>query len=491
MSVLGRLEPNQVMHFFEEISGIQRGSGHEKPMSDYLVNFSKMHSCEVVQDKLGNIMIKAPGACGGEDAAPIILHGHMDMQWKKVEGSVHDFFKDKLQLYIKDGFIHAKDTTLGADNGIGVAYMLALIDSVDIPHPPLELVITVMEETGKKGAAAYDTSLLSANKMIDFNWIDDRILAGCTGDTSLRISFPLKQEMVSPDMVPWHVILDGLKGGHSDLNIKEERANAVVQLVRVIDRIRAEFQVQLASIRGGERIGLIPSDAEAVIYVKESDEKVVVGKIVEFATILKKEYDMADENISLRAEKVKGALGKVFVDSITDSLLKTVLLIPNGIISYNMHTPGQIETSNNIGVLVTAEEKEIWLMTTLTGAVFSRKHDIIYRIENLVSLADNGARIEMFGVDAPEFPYNPDSLLLSMTKKAFKEARGFDGEVHISNFSLELGFFIFAKNLDCISIGTFIPDIHTPDERLSIESVQNTWKTIRVLMADLCKLKVG
>jgi dipeptidase D len=490
MAVLDKVEPVRVMHFFEEISGIQRGSGHEKPMSDYLVNFAKEHGCDVVQDKLWNIMIKAPGSCGGEDAEPVILHGHMDMQWKKVEGSSHDFFKDKLKLYMEDGFIHAKDTTLGADNGIGVAYMLALIDSADIPHPPLEIVLTVMEETGKKGAAAYDTGLLSAKKMIDFNWIDDRILAGCTGDTSLRISFPRKKEAAPPNMVPLRVVLDGLKGGHSDLNITQERANAVIQLVRIIDRIRTEFRAPVVSIRGGERIGLIPSDAAAVICVRESERKDIEKKIAEFDGMLKKEYDVADKDISLRVEKAENVPDTVFEDAMADSLLKTVLLIPNGILSMNMHVPGQIETSNNVSVLAT-EEKEIWLMTTLTGAVFSRKHDTIYRIENLASLAGGGATVEMFGVDAPEFPYNPGSPMLAMTRKAFREARGFDGEVHISNFSLELGFFIYAKNLDCISIGTLIPDIHTPDERLSIESAQNTWKTVKVLMRNLCGLKAG
>jgi dipeptidase D len=490
MAVLEKVEPYRVMHFFEEISGIQRGSGNEKPMSDYLVNFAKEHGCDVVQDKLWNILIKAPGACGGENAEPVILHGHMDMQWKKAEGSSHDFFKDKLQLYIENGFIHAKDTTLGADNGIGVAYMLALIDSTDIPHPPLEIVLTVMEETGKKGAAVYDTSLLSAKKMIDFNWIDDRILAGCTGDTSLRISFPRKMEAVPSSMVPLYVVLDGLKGGHSDLNITQERANAVIQLARIIDRLRAEFYVRIAAIGGGERIGLIPSDAKAVICVKESEKKIIEKRIAVFDGMLKKEYDVADESISLRIEKAEGVPDEVFEDSVADSLLNTILLIPNGVITRNMHVPGQIETSNNISVLKT-EEKEIWLMTTLTGAVFSRKHDTIFRIKNLVRLAGNGAAAEMFGVDAPEFPYNPDSPLLDMTRKAFREARGFDGEVHISNFSLELGFFISAKDLDCISIGTLIPDIHTPDERLSIESVQNTWKTIKVLMRDLCQLKAG
>jgi dipeptidase D len=490
VAVLSKIEPERVMFFFEEISGIQRGSGYEKPVSDYLVNFAKAHGCEVVQDKLWNIFIKAPGSCGGEDAEPVILHGHMDMQWKTIEGSTHDFFKDKLQLYIIDGFIHAKDTTLGADNGIGVAYMLALIDSEDIPHPPLELVLTVLEETGKKGAAVYDTNMLSAKKMIDFNWIDDRILAGCTGDTSFRLSFPLKREAIPSGTIPFHVVIDGLKGGHSDLNLTQERANAVIQLVRIIDRLRAEFFVRVAAIVGGERIGLIPSEAKAVIYVKESEKEVLQKKIIEFDKMLKKEYDVSDKGISLRIEKVENAPDKVLDDVVIDSLLKAILLIPNGVITNDMHVPGQVETSNNISVLKTGE-KEIWLMTTLTGAVFSRKHDTIYRIENLISLVGRGATVEMFGVDAPEFPYNPTSPILAMTRKAFKEARGFEGEVHISNFSLELGFFIHANNLDCISIGTLIPDIHTPDERLSIESVQNTWKTVKVLMRDLCQIKAS
>ncbi|MDR2908891.1 MAG: beta-Ala-His dipeptidase [Oscillospiraceae bacterium] len=489
MAVLGGVEPARVMRFFEEISGIQRGSGHEKPISDYLTKFAKARGYEVVQDELWNILIKVPGVCGGEDAEPVILHGHMDMQWKKTEQSSHDFFKDQLQLYIEDGFIHAKETTLGADNGIGVAYMLALADSDNIPHPPLEIVLTVMEETGKKGAAAYNTSLLSAKKMLDFNWIDDRILAGCTGDTSLRVSFPAIKEPAPPKTIFLRIVMDGLKGGHSDLNINEGRANAIIQTARVIDRLRSEFYIRVADIKAGDRIGLIPSEAEAVLCVKESEKAAVELKIAELAEMLSKEYDVSDPEISLRVEKVEGADPRqVLEDGVLNGLLQTILLIPHGAITLNMHVPGQIETSNNLSVLAT-EENECWMMTTLTGALFSRKHDVIYRIKNLASLAHQGAKVEMFGVDAPEFPYNPDSSMLAMARKAFREARGFEGEVHISNFSLELGFFIRANGLDCVSIGTLIPDIHTPDERLCVESAQNTWKTIVVLMRDLCSVK--
>ena len=486
MQVLKDLEPKRVMHYFEEISGIQRGSSHEKPMSDYLVKFAKDRGFEVFQDELYNILIKAPGSAGGEKAEPVALHGHMDIVWKKDEGSKHDFFKDQLQLYIEDGYIHAKETTLGADNGIGVAYMLALLESTDIPHPPLEIILTVMEEMGKKGAAVYDTSKLTAKRMVDFNWVADEILAGCSGDVSLKIDFPTKKEPVPSGMTPMHLVIEGMVGGHCELDINLQRGNAIEQLARMIQNLRAEFDVRIATIRGGVQNNVIPSDAEAVIYVKSDDKSKVVEKVTKLNKMLQREFDVADKNVSLSISEAKSAPDKVFANAITDSLCKTILLIQNGVITMNMHVPGKHETSNNLGILVTEEDK-IWMITTITGALTSRKHDAMERIMGLVEMAGNGSTIEMFGVDAPEFTYKPDSKMLAMAKKAYKEARGKEPVIEISNFSLQIGFFIEAVGVDTVGVGTVLFDIHSPRERMNIESVGQAWDFIKVLMRDLCK----
>ncbi|HMQ55046.1 MAG TPA: beta-Ala-His dipeptidase [Anaerolineae bacterium] len=498
--VLKGIKPERPLYYFEVMSNIVRGSSYEKPMSDYLVAFAKERGFEVHQDELYNILIKAPGVAGGEKAKPVVLHGHMDMVWNKDDGVEHDFFKDPLDLYIDDGWVKARGTTLGADNGIGVAYMLALLESEDIPHPPLECVITVMEEMGKKGLAVFDPGKITAKRMIDFNWIHDKeILAGCSGDVSFKITMPAAWEPAPAGMVPMSVKVTGLQGGHCEWNIHQQRANAIILLARLLNAVGKEYDFRLAKFEGGVQNNVIPSIASAELLVKSNDKAAVVAKVKTLTETYKKELVMADPDLTVQVSETSQYPEKVFGAEAGKKLTTLVHLIPDGLIGINLKVETDLgfmeamasigsfptETGNNLGILRT-EGDEVWMITTITSAVTSRKHDVADRIRTIVELVGGGTQMEQFGVDAPEFPYVKDSEMVKLAEQAYKEYHGFMPKREVNCCSLQLGMLIEARGLDCVGIGTEIEGVHSPREMMKLESVANSWGVVKTFMKNLC-----
>lgn len=480
------LEPAKVMYYFGQISDLQRGSGYEKPMSDYLVQFAEERNLEVWQDSVYNIFLKAPGTCDNANAKPVVLHGHMDMVWNVAEGVTHDFFTEKLDLYIEDGWIKARGTTLGADNGIGVAYMLALIDSPEIQHPPLECIITVMEELGKKGADVYDLSRVTAKRMIDFNWIDDKqILVGCAGDLSTKITVPCGWEPAPAGLVPVQFKISGLKGGHCEWDIHLERGNAINLMARALHELQKPVNFRLTSFNGGVQNNVIPSVADAIILVAPDKR----GEVEEFVSQLdltfKKEFDVADPEVTISVEDAAYP-ERVFAETNARSLISLVYLLPNSVHTKNLKNPGYTECSSNLGILRT-EGDEAWLISTNTSAVTSRKHAVRDQLFLLAELVGNGAKAEQFGVDAPEFAHNPESEMAKIAEKAYVESWGNAPKLENNFCSLQLGLFTMAKGLDCVGIGTLINDVHCAKERMNVESVGRVWKMIQNFMQHLCK----
>jgi dipeptidase D len=501
-NVLKGIEPERVLYFFEEMSNIVRGSSYEKPMSDYLVAFAKDRGYEVFQDRLYNVFIKVPGAAGGENAKPVVLHGHMDMVWNVADGVSHDFFKEPLDLYIEDGFLKARGTTLGADNGIGVAYMMALMDTDKITHPPLECVITVMEEMGKKGLQIYDTSKITAKRMIDFNWIDDKqILAGCSGDVSLKLSVPAAWEAAPTGCKTVSIQLSGLKGGHCEWDIHAERANGIILMARLLDTLLKKFDIRIAKFDGGVQNNVIPAVASAEILVPASDQAAVLDLIQKETANYKKEYEIADPGLSLQATTTDKTPDKVMGKTAAKQLVKLVHLMPNGLLSINLKVANMkqqpfsevvnscggfpTETDNNLGILRT-EGDEIWMITTITCAVTSRKNDVVDKIKTLAELVD--AKVEAFGVDAPEFPYDPNSEMVRMAEEVYKESYGYEPQREVNCCSLQLGMLIQKCGLDCVGIGTEIYGVHAAGEKMSLESVAKTWKFVQMFMKKLSQV---
>ena len=486
MSVLADLQPREVFSIFEILAGIPRGSGNEEQAAQWVVDFARQRGLEAEQDDLHCVLVRKPGQLGLEDAAPLILHGHLDMVCEKEEGVTFDFEKEPIRLVVDGDYITAEGTSLGADNGIGVSYILALLDSDDIPHPPLEAVLTAMEEKGKVGAAQFDTSRLVGRRMIDFNWITDKeILAGCSGDVTFTVDIPAKWEQAPDTHTATRLLkVRGLTGGHCEFDIHLERANAVLLLTRVLNAVLARYDARIAAPHGGAQNNAIPADAQVVLVLRPEDVKGVDDIIAELGAALRDEYALADPDIRLELEEVQ-APERVFSTEAGARFSRLTSLVPNGVLSWSMTVPGIVESSNNLGTIRSTDEG-VQLMSTITAAVTSRKHEILDRVRALVALAGGGAGVEQYGLDAPEFPYKPDSELLKIASEAYRDVMGQEPQVHVSQCSLELGMFTQrVPVLDTISIGTELHDLHNPKESVSHLSVARVWPLVREVVSRL------
>lgn len=485
MAVLDSLQPREVLSFFETLASIPRGSGNEKQAADWVVNFAGERGLEATQDELHCVLVKKPGQAGLEGAPPLILHGHLDMVCEKEEGVSIDFEKEPIRLVVDGDFITADGTSLGADNGIGVSYILALLDSKDIPHPPIEAVLTAMEEKGKVGAGQFDRSQLSGKRMIDFNWITDKeILAGCSGDVTFTVDIPGEWQPVPASHSETRLLkVRGLVGGHCEFDIHLERANAVLVLARALNLILAQYEVLIADPDGGAQNNAIPADAQVVLVARPEDVDGIQEIVTDLEQTLRREYELADPEIRVELEATDTP-ERVFSSEATGRFARLTSLIPNGVLSWNLKVPGRVESSNNLGTVRTTEEGAR-LMSTITAAVTSRKHEVLDRVRSLASLAGGGAKVEQFGLDAPEFPYRPDSELLRVASETYRKVIGEEPQVEVSQCSLELGIFSNQAGLDTISIGTELHDLHNPKETVNHKSVAKVWPLVRELMGQL------
>lgn len=487
MSEISMLNPREVYKYFDILCSIPRGSSHEKKISNWFVKFAEERGLFCRQDKNYNVLIKKPGTKGYENSSTVILHGHMDMVCKKEVGVQHDFINDGLDVYIEDGYIRARGTTLGADNGIGIAYFLALLDSDDIPHPPLEVALTVMEEMGKVGGNAFDASLLSGKRMIDLNWHkDDHILAGCGGDVSVKYEIPYEKVNLTKDVKAFELSIFGLLGGHCEFDIVLERANSIQLLARYMRNIENAIDARFSNISGGVQNNVIPAESKVTVLVKPDNEEMLRSIIQLTTNEIKNEYACSDAGIKVLLTETD--LPKYVFDK--DSSLrmtKLILLIPNGVISMSMKIPGISECSSNMGLMETKEDR-VEIVCTITSGVTSKKHEVMRNMQALAELAGNGIIAEQFGTDAPEWEYNPDSFLLKAAREAYLKVVGEPSKIEVMPASLELGLFRGKVGgiLDIVSIGTETHGVHTPSEELKVESVGKVWEIFKEV---LCRLK--
>ena len=484
--VLIDLEPREVFRFFEVLTSIPRGSGNEEQVANWVVDFA--HSCglEATKDDLHCVLVRKPGQGGLESAAPLILHGHIDMVCEKAEGVEFDFVKQPLSLVVDGEYISATGTSLGADNGIGVSYILALLESKDLPHPPLEAVLTAMEEKGKVGAGQFDVTQLAGRRMIDFNWItDEEILAGCSGDVTFTIDVPGEFEPVPRELTTARSLaVRGLKGGHCEFDIQLERANALQVLARAMHRLAAVHDVRIADPFGGAQNSAIPADASAVIVFEDAATDSIEALIADLDAELKQEYGISDPAIRVELTDAPRP-SDAFSAAAGLRLMSIVRLIPHGVLSWNLRVPGRVETSNNVGT-IRPTPQGARVMSTITSALTSRKHELVERVQALVALAGGGVVCELYGLDAPEFPYRPDSPLLAVATAAYRDVLGREPSVEVSQCSLELGMFSRRVPVDdIISIGTELQALHSSAERVNHKSVERVWPFIKAVVSRL------
>ena len=484
--ILSQLQPQKVFQYFEEISEIPRGSGNEQAISDYLVTFAKGRNLEVIQDQALNVIIKKPATAGYEHIPAVIIQGHMDMVCEKNQDTQHNFEIDPLKLKIDGDFIKATDTTLGADNGIAVAFALALLDSEELSHPALEVLITSDEEAGMTGAQALDPKYFTAKYLINIDSEEEgELYVSCAGGVRGDFSVPITWEPAHKDHKICIVKIRGLQGGHSGMEIDKGRGNANKLLARALHDMRSTIDFQLIQINGGAKSNAIPREMDAVISLDAVGVEKLKPKIIEWNSILRKELEVSDPEVRLELDIAGGEVEQVFSKETTKKVLQALLVHPNGIQTMSMGLPGLVESSLNIGV-VTTKENEVLLESAIRSSIGSLKEAMV---RQLYTLAENlGASFKTHD-DYPSWSYDPNSKLRGLFAKVYQDLYGKEPAIKSIHAGLECGLFSEKfEDVDMISFGPNIYGAHTPEERMSISSVQNTWEYFTAVLKEMKNL---
>ena len=471
MGVLSNLKPEKVFYYFEEISNIPRGSYHEKQISDYLVAYAKSHGYEYWQDEIYNIVMKIPASKGRQQENPVILQGHMDMVCEKTETADIDMGKEGLRLAVDGDYVYAKETTLGGDDGIAVAYALALLDSKELKHPRLEVVITVDEEIGMLGAVDIDLSMLKGHIMLNIDSdVEGEFLTSCAGGMSINSSIPVTR--TAQTGLETIITLTGLDGGHSGAEIHKEHGNANILMGRILENIFNELPFGILDFKGGLKDNAIPRESTVTLLIPEEAREDVTRIVNATAKELAAELSVADP-----ATRIDMTFGNVTEKNVLDyaSVNKIILYlrtVPNGVINMSQVIPGLVETSLNLGVLE-LKDNELSTLTSIRSSVATRKEDLKRRVMNIIEML--GGECEAEG-EYPAWEYNDHSTLRPQVVKVYKELFGQEPKLTAIHAGLECGILSDKiPDLDCVSFGPTNYDIHTPKERLSISSTERYW----------------
>lgn len=485
MEVLKDCNPKKVFKYFEEICAIPHGSRDTKKISDYCVNFAKEHNLIYVQDENNNIVIYKEGTKGYEKSSLVIIQGHLDMVCEKENDCSIDFLNDGLDIYVDEDFIKAKGTTLGGDDGIAVAMALAILDSDDIAHPPIEAVFTVDEEIGMLGAAAFDYSVLKGRTMLNIDSEEEgHLLVSCAGGVTATCHLPIEYEEKNGTKAV--IKVTGLQGGHSGVEIDKGRGNANRILGRILYDMKGKFDFNIISVNGGLKDNAIPREATAEILIKDdSIYENIKNYITEFSKILANEYRLTDSNIKVLFEKAdseRETTIKTFTKESTLKVITALLNLPGGIEKMSRDIDGLVQTSLNMGILKSNVDEVIFSFC-VRSSVESEKIELVNRLSCLMEMLSG--TVECNG-DYPAWEYKKDSKLRELMVKVYKEMFGNEPAVDAMHAGVECG--LFAGNLsglDCVSFGPDIFDIHTPKERLSISSVERTWRYLLEVLKKL------
>lgn len=463
------LEPKEVFKHFYDLAQIPRESGNEKEVSDFLVNFAKERDLEVIQDEALNVIIRKEASKGYEDRPIVALQGHMDMVCVKEDDSDHDFFKDPIKLIEEDGWVRADGTTLGADDGIGVAFIMGILDDDSLEHGPIEAVITTGEETSMVGAKAIDLSQLKANYLLNIDSEEEGVLTiGCAGGLDLEIEFDKEYEDIQGDFI--EVALQGFEGGHSGMEIDKFRCNAIKSLARILHDIEG---LQIADIKGGVKRNAIPTTASALVAVANREEAI---KLMEErkAEILN-EYKDSDPRGSISIKEANFDGDKVVGKKASKDLIDAVFALPDGL--YKKYK-GSIVTSSNLGLLENKEES-IMFSTMIRSEVDSAKFNRGEIAKEIVKRF--GGRYEV--VNQYSGWQREETPLIDLANETWKKIHGDELVVATTHGGLECG--LFKKEIPHVEMISFGPEIegaHSPAERVHIESVANNYKFLVELL---------
>lgn len=477
--VLKDLKPARVYHYFEEICQIPRPSKHEEKIAAYLMDFGKQHNLETMMDKTGNVIIRKPATKGMENRKSVVLQSHIDMVCEKNNDVEHDFNADPIHPYIDGEWVKAKGTTLGADDGIGVATQLAILDSTDIAHGPIECLFTVDEETGLTGAFGLDNTTLKSTILLNLDSEDEgEIFIGCAGGKDTVITLPCTMENNKVKSEGYRVKVSGLKGGHSGDDINKGLGNANKILNRLLWVATQELDLRLASFDAGNLRNAIAREGSAVVAIPAERVKDFVKFVQEFNAKVRAEYSITEPGLLIEAVAAENPV-KVMDNSTQQRLLNSVYACPHGVIAMSASIPDFVETSTNLASVKTKEDS-IEITTSQRSSVESEKNDVGNMVVSVFNLA-GGKSVHSDGY--PGWTPNPDSEILEISKSAYERLFGYSPKVKAIHAGLECGL-VGEKYplMDMISYGPTLRGVHSPDERLDIASMQKFWDfTIEIL----------
>ena len=463
----------KVVRFFEEFSAIPHGSGNTSFIADYLVDFAKKRDLDYSRDNADNVIIRKPATKGNEDRPAIIFQGHLDMVAEKKPGAAIDMEKEGLTLYRDGDFLRAKDTTLGGDDGVALAYALALLDSDDIPHPDFEAVFTSDEEIGLLGAVALDPTKIKGRLLINIDSDEEGVFTvGCAGGMRSDVTLPVHR--INSDFDSYRVKVSGFKGGHSGVEIDKGRVNANKALVEIVSKIG---DISIVDIRGGNADNAIPRECECV-FSSAVDRTELISKL---GDELKAKYKDIEPDITVNTEKVECAAAGLTIED-SKNLISLLYELPSGIIAMSKDIPGLVETSLNMGILKLDEDKAE-ISFSVRSAKGAEKQALGDRLEKIAK--DHGAAYSTRGA-YPAWEYKKDSHLRDVMKKVYEDMYAKSPEIVIIHAGLECGIFSEKiEGLDCVSIGPNNYDIHTTEERLSLSSLERVWEFLLAVLKEI------
>ncbi len=474
-----QLQPATVWSYFKEILEIPRPSKKEEKIVAYLLDFGKEHHLETLQDEIGNVLIRKPATPGFENRRSVVLQSHMDMVCEKNSDKIHDFDKDPIDTFIKEGWVYANGTTLGADDGIGIAAQMALLAAKDIEHGPIECLFTIDEETGLTGAFELQPDFLQSDILLNLDSEDEgQLFIGCAGGQDTLAWLPFDKEEIPDEYVAQKVMISGLKGGHSGDEINNGLGNANKMLNRFLWESREELGLLLSHFDGGNLRNAIAREAYAIVLVKEDMQPDLNMFVQEYNEIFRSEFHVTEPGLAFGLFDTEMPEFIIDEDSV-DELLNAIYACPHGMIAMSQDIEDFVETSTNLAS-VKMEENEILITTSQRSSVETAKLDICNMVASVFHLA--GCRIKQSD-GYPGWQPDPESKIVAITESSYKKLFKTDPEVLAIHAGLECGL-IGDKypGMDMVSYGPTIKGAHSPDERIEIETVQKFWDlTIDVL----------
>lgn len=474
----------RVMDFFLEICRIPRPSGSEEKMGEYLMSFAAARGLAARKDEVGNVLISKPAAPGFEGRQTVILQAHQDMVCEKDATLDHDFMTQPIETYVEDGWLKARGTTLGADDGMGIAMALAILDSKEIEHGPVECLFTVSEETGLTGATCLKPGMMNGKKLINLDSEDEgQIYIGCAGGMNSMIEFEYKSEPVPAGYLFLRVGVDKFHGGHSGDDIEKGFANANKILARFLNAAQDKYDMRLCSISGGNLHNAIPRDATAVIAVPFADREKIRVDFNVFASEVQDEYHVTEREAKFFMESTD-AVAECIEPAVARNIIRSVFAVFNGVYAMSMDVPGLVETSSNLARIRT-EQGKVTMVASQRSSVESAKYAVQATVAACFRLA--GAKVEQSD-GYPGWAPNPKSELLDISVRAYRELFGRDPQVKAIHAGLECGLFLDAyPDLDMISIGPTLRGVHSPSERLELATVPMVFDHLLAILRNIPK----